>query len=106
MNDQFSNASYKVEGIGYDFIPDVLDQKGVTTWYKTDDRDSFMYARQLIAEEGLLVGGSSGSAIAALVQAAKDNQFKKDDVVVVILPDSIRSYLTKVKQPSLYYKTL
>lgn len=96
LNEEHANEAYKVEGIGYDFIPQVLDQHAVDKWYKTDDKESFKYARRLIAEEGLLVGGSSGSAIAALVQAAQDNQFKADEVVVVILPDSIRSYLTKV----------
>lgn len=95
LNEDGANQPYKVEGIGYDFIPDVLDQKTVDTWYKTDDRDSFHYARRLIAEEGILVGGSSGSAIAALVAAHREGQFTKDDVVVVVLPDSIRSYLSK-----------
>ncbi|WEW57936.1 cystathionine beta-synthase [Emydomyces testavorans] len=95
LNEEHKNESYKVEGIGYDFIPDVLDQKAVDKWYKTDDKESFRYARQLIAEEGLLVGGSSGSAIAALAKASKDYKFQKDDIIVVILPDSIRSYLTK-----------
>ncbi|KAL5047151.1 hypothetical protein BDW71DRAFT_180356 [Aspergillus fruticulosus] len=95
LNEEHANEPYKVEGIGYDFIPQVLDQHAVDKWYKTNDKESFQYARRLIAEEGLLVGGSSGSAIAALVKAAKDDLFKKGDVVVVILPDSIRSYLTK-----------
>ncbi|RAL15034.1 cystathionine beta-synthase CYS4 [Aspergillus homomorphus CBS 101889] len=95
LNQEHLNEPYKVEGIGYDFIPEVLDQQLVDKWYKTADKESFQYARRLIAEEGLLVGGSSGSAIAALAQAAKDQRFTKDDVVVVILPDSIRSYLTK-----------
>lgn len=97
LNKEHENEPYKVEGIGYDFIPQVLDQNVVDKWYKTGDRESFQYARRLIAEEGLLVGGSSGSAISALVQAAADHTFTKDDVVVVILPDSIRSYLTKVQ---------
>ena len=95
LNDEHANESYKVEGIGYDFIPDVLDQKSVDKWYKTDDRDSFYYARRLIAEEGLLVGGSSGSAMAAMVRAVKDLNLGKEHTVVVILPDSIRSYLSK-----------
>ncbi|OQV11038.1 hypothetical protein CLAIMM_14943 [Cladophialophora immunda] len=95
LNEEFANQPYKVEGIGYDFIPDVLDQSVVDKWYKTDDRDSFHYARRLIAEEGLLVGGSSGSAIAATVEAARELKLGKDDVVVAILPDSIRSYLSK-----------
>ena len=95
LNHDFPNESYKVEGIGYDFVPDVLDQKSVNRWFKTDDREAFGYARRLIAEEGLLVGGSSGSAIAAMAKASKELKFGKDDVVVVILPDSIRSYLSK-----------
>lgn len=101
LNEPYLNESYKVEGIGYDFIPQVLNQEAVDRWYKTGDKESFQYSRRLIAEEGLLVGGSSGSAIAALEQTAKDYKFTKDDVVVVILPDSIRSYLSKVShQPS------
>ena len=96
LNNMYANESYKVEGIGYDFVPDVLDQETVDHWYKTDDREAFAYARRLIAEEGLLVGGSSGSAIAAMVKSVKELGLGKDDVVVVILPDSIRSYLSKV----------
>ncbi|KAL1858981.1 cystathionine beta-synthase [Diaporthe australafricana] len=90
-----ANVSYKVEGIGYDFIPDVLDRETVDKWYKTEDRESFMYARRLIAEEGLLVGGSSGSAMAAMVRGVQDLGLGEDDTVVVVLPDSIRSYLSK-----------
>lgn len=97
LNETYANESYKVEGIGYDFVPDVLDQATVDSWYKTDDREAFAYARRLIAEEGLLVGGSSGSAIAAMVKSVHDLGLGKDDVVVVILPDSIRSYLSKVR---------
>ena len=96
LNQDRANESYKVEGIGYDFVPDVLDRYVVDRWYKTDDRESFAYARRLIAEEGLLVGGSSGSAIAAMVRGVKDLGLGKEDVVVVLLPDSIRSYLSKV----------
>jgi cystathionine beta-synthase len=95
LNQEHANEPYKVEGIGYDFIPEVLDREGVDLWFKTDDRESFAYARRLIAEEGLLVGGSSGSAIAAMVRGVKELGLGKGDVVVVILPDSIRSYLSK-----------
>ena len=95
LNQKHANEAYKVEGIGYDFIPDVLDRKSVDVWYKTDDRESFAYARRLIAEEGLLVGGSSGSAIAAMVRGVKELGLGRGDMVVVILPDSIRSYLSK-----------
>ncbi len=86
-------GTYKVEGIGYDFVPDVLDRSLVDRWIKTNDRDSFRVARQLVRQEGLLVGGSSGSAVWAAMQVAKE--MKKDQRVVTLLPDSIRNYLTK-----------
>ena len=95
LNEQHKDTPYKVEGIGYDFIPNVLAQKEVDTWYKTDDRESFYWARRLIREEGLLVGGSSGSAMTACMKAIADMRLSENDSVVVILPDSIRSYLSK-----------
>ncbi|MEY2807278.1 MAG: hypothetical protein RIR65_1695 [Planctomycetota bacterium] len=85
--------SYKVEGIGYDFIPDVLDRSLVDEWFKTEDRPSFLMARRLIRQEGLLCGGSSGSAMWAAKEWAKRNGPGKR--IVVILPDSIRNYMTK-----------
>jgi cystathionine beta-synthase len=85
--------SYKVEGIGYDFIPDVLDTKLVDRWIKSNDRDSFRTARQLIRQEGLLVGGSGGAAVWAALQVARE--LPKGARVVVVLPDSIRNYLSK-----------
>lgn len=84
---------YLVEGIGYDFIPDVLDNSLVDEYVKINDKDSFLMARRLIREEGLLIGGSSGSAVWAALQVAP--RLKKGDRCVVILPDSIRNYLTK-----------
>lgn len=85
--------SYKVEGIGYDFIPDVLDRSLVTRWVKTNDHNSFRTARQLIRQEGLLVGGSSGSAVWAALEVGKT--MPKGSRMVVILPDSVRNYMTK-----------
>ena len=85
--------SYKVEGIGYDFIPEVLDLKLVDQWVKTNDKRSFDLARRLIREEGLLCGGSSGSAMMATLEAAR--KLKKGQRCVVILPDGIRNYMTK-----------
>ncbi|KAG5513174.1 hypothetical protein PMAC_001544 [Pneumocystis sp. 'macacae'] len=84
---------YHVEGIGYDFVPDVLDRSLVDVWVKTSDKESFLMARRLIAEEGLLCGGSSGSAVVAAMKVAKE--LEKGKICVVILPDSIRNYITK-----------
>ncbi len=84
---------YKVEGIGYDFIPDVLDVDLVDEWLKSNDRDSFQMARRLIRQEGLLVGGSCGSAVWAAVEIAK--KYGPDKRIVTLLPDSVRNYMTK-----------
>uniref|UniRef100_A0A915D841 cystathionine beta-synthase n=1 Tax=Ditylenchus dipsaci TaxID=166011 RepID=A0A915D841_9BILA len=84
---------YEVEGVGYDFVPAVLDRSLVKEWVKTDDADSFTMARRLIREEGLMCGGSSGANVWAALQIAK--RFKKGDRIVVILPDGIRNYMTK-----------
>ena len=84
---------YHIEGIGYDFVPDVLDVSRVDTWVKTNDRTSFVLARRLVKEEGLLVGGSSGSALQAALEKARE--LKTGQNCVVILPDGIRNYLTK-----------
>jgi cystathionine beta-synthase len=93
MNDTNRLKPYLVEGTGYDFIPKVLDRSLVDRWVKVGDRDSFITARRLISEEGLLCGGSSGGSVFGALEAAKD--LREDQTCVVILPDSIRNYLTK-----------
>ena len=84
---------YHVEGIGYDFFPDVLDNSLVDRYIKTNDEDSFAMAKRLIKEEGLLIGGSCGAAVWGAIEAAKTLDSNKN--VLVILPDSIRNYLSK-----------
>lgn len=85
--------SYEVEGIGYDFIPDVLDRSLIDRWVKTRDKESFYLAREAMRMEGILCGGSSGSALfAALKEAQSLNEGQN---CVVVLPDSIRNYLSK-----------
>lgn len=86
-------ASYQVEGIGYDFIPDVLKRDLIDVWVKSEDKPSFLMSRRLIREEGILCGGSSGTAMYAAVEAAKE--LKEGQRCVVILPDSVRNYMTK-----------
>uniref|UniRef100_A0AC34GFM3 Tryptophan synthase beta chain-like PALP domain-containing protein n=1 Tax=Panagrolaimus sp. ES5 TaxID=591445 RepID=A0AC34GFM3_9BILA len=84
---------FKVEGIGYDFVPTVLNLDLVDEWVKTKDTETFKMARRLNREEGLLSGGSSGSNMhGAMVQAKK---LKKGQSCVVLLPDGVRNYLTK-----------
>ena len=84
---------YQVEGIGYDFFPDVLDNSLVDQYVKVDDQNSFDLARRLIKEEGLLCGGSSGTVVWAAIQAAKD--LSADQKCLCILADGIRNYMGK-----------
>jgi cystathionine beta-synthase len=93
LNDNHRLESYQVEGIGYDFIPDVLDRNLVDVWVKSNDTDSLIMMRKLIRYEGLLCGGSSGAAVSCALEAAKS--LKKGQRCVVILPDSVRNYMTK-----------
>lgn len=82
-----------MEGTGYDFIPAVLDRELVDRWEKTRDRESFIMARRLIRQEGILCGGSSGGNVAAALRAAR--VLRPGQRCVVILPDSVRNYMTK-----------
>ena len=85
---------YLVEGVGEDFWPTAYDPTVVDQIIAASDAQSFDLTRRLAREEGLLVGGSSGLAVAAALEAAKD--LGPDDVVVVLLPDGGRGYLGKI----------
>lgn len=84
---------YHVEGIGYDFIPAVLERECVDTWVKTNDQASFYWMRKLIREEGLLAGGSSGAALQAVFSEA--HRLNQEQNCVVLLPDHFRNYISK-----------
>lgn len=87
-------GSYKVEGIGEDFIPRNVDLKLIDEIIRVSDKDSFVMARRLAREEGILVGGSSGTAMHAALQVAQ--QLGEKDVMVVLMPDGGRGYLSKM----------
>ena len=86
--------NYAVEGVGEDFYPGNYDPEVVDEVIQVDDRESFLMTRQLMREEGLFVGGSCGMAVVAAVRAAKG--LSSDAVVVVLLPDTGRNYVSKV----------
>ena len=85
---------YKVEGIGEDFLPDTLDLRYVDDVVQVSDKESFWMTRQLVREEGLFCGGSSGTACCAALRVARELPAGK--VVVVVLPDSGSRYLSKI----------
>ena len=86
---------YLVEGIGEDFIPTTFDPSVVDRYVRVSDRDSFITARAVTRQEGILVGGSSGTAVFAALQVARDLD-DPDATIVVLLPDTGRQYLSKL----------
>lgn len=89
---------YLVEGIGYDFVPETMDLSVVDEWIKSNDRESFKLARRLIREEGMLVGGSSGSTMMGALHAAR--QLGPGHHIVVVFADGLRNYMSKFLDPA------
>jgi cystathionine beta-synthase len=86
---------YLVEGIGEDFLPTTFDPSVVDRYVRVSDRDSFLTARAITRQEGILVGGSSGTAVFAALEVARDFD-DPDATIVVLLPDSGRQYMSKL----------
>jgi cystathionine beta-synthase len=87
-------GSWKVEGIGEDFVPNTLNAQVIDEWVRISDAESFYTARQVAREEGILLGGSSGTALSAAFRYAL--RCSPEDVVVVLCPDTGRNYLSKM----------
>lgn len=87
--------TYKIEGIGEDFVPSTLDLSLIDEVVQVTDRESFLAARQLVKAEGMFAGGSSGSAIAGIPKSQIMRNLGPDQIAVVLLPDSGSRYLSK-----------
>jgi len=87
--------TYKLEGIGEDFIPSTLDLSVCDLVVQVNDRESFLMARRIVREEGIFVGGSCGAAVAGALRAIPQLNLTADHTVVVLLPDSGSRYLSK-----------
>jgi len=93
--DTLKPHGFLVEGIGKPFVPNTCVRKYADEWMTVNDQDSFDMARRLCKEEGLLVGGSSGTALTAAIRYAIAHKLDERHRIVVILPDSVRNYITK-----------
>jgi len=86
---------YQVEGIGYDFVPTVLDRSVADYWVKTDDDESFAFCRMILRHEGLMIGGSCGATLAGAYRFIRENNIGAGKRVAVLFADSSRNYMSK-----------
>merc|ERR1719277_1585129 len=98
-------SAYQVEGIGYDFIPTVLDRGVVDHWVKTDDDEAFAAMRSIVRHEGLLIGSSCGSTMAGAYRFIREQKIGKDKRVAVLFADSSRNYMSKMMDDDWITKT-
>merc|ERR1712066_1072816 len=111
MNDGSSRTgqkrltAYQVEGIGYDFIPTVLDRGVADHWVKSDDDEAFAMIRSIVRHEGLLIGSSCGSTMAGAYRFIKENNIGSDKRVAVLFADSSRNYMSKMMDDDWITKT-
>ena len=85
---------WKVEGIGEDYVPQTFNSQVVDDWVRVSDKESFLTARKIARNEGLLIGGSCGTVVAAALRYSE--RLAPHDLVVAVLPDTGRNYLSKV----------
>src|SRR6266568_2936043 len=88
--------TYLIEGVGEDFIPETIDFSSIDEVVQVTDKEAYHMARRLAKEQGILVGSSSGAAVAGALQYIQQKKLTKNKQVVVLLPDSGRSYLSKL----------
>merc|ERR1711920_1070904 len=98
-------TAYQVEGIGYDFIPTVLDRNVVDYWVKTDDDEAFAMIRSIVRHEGLLIGSSCGSCMAGAIRFIKEHNVGAGKRVAVLFADSSRNYMSKMMDDDWIVKT-
>ena len=91
-------GSWKVEGIGEDFVPHVLNAQVIDEWLRISDAESFLTARRVAREDGILLGGSSGTSLAAAFRYAR--RCTAEDLIVAFCPDTGRNYLSKMYDDS------
>ena len=88
--------TYKIEGVGEDFMPSTIDFKFVDHVVQVGDKEAFTITRRMSHEEGILCGGSAGMAVAGALKFARENKLPKGKKILVILPDSGAKYLSKI----------